>query len=236
MKIAVVTGTSRGLGESIAKDLLAEGYKVVGVSRSKSCSALLANPNFVEYLFDLSNIQGIPALCSTLVEEQGIPYALVNNSALGLDGLLATQRNDEIELVIAVNMTAPILLTKYLSRHMLEKREGRIVNISSVVASTGYKGLSVYAATKASMLGFTRSLSRELGSRNITVNALQPGFMETAMSDGIPDPAMDKIRRRSALGRIPEVADVSAAVVYLLGDGGSNITGQTLIIDAGNSA
>lgn len=236
MKIAVVTGTSRGLGEQIAKDLLEAGYQVVGVSRNPAPKSLTGNAYFVERKFDLAKIDTIPELCADIVRQVGAPYALVNNAAVGLDGILATQRNDEIFLALQVNLLAPILLTKYLARNMLENREGRILNISSVVASTGYKGLSVYAASKAGLIGFTKSLSRELGSRNITVNAIQPGFMETAMTGGISDQQMSQIRRRSALGRMPELADVSQAVLYLIGESGRNVTGQTLVVDGGNSA
>jgi 3-oxoacyl-[acyl-carrier protein] reductase len=128
------------------------------------------------------------------------------------------------------------MLTKYLSRSMLEQREGRIVNISSIVASTGYKGLSVYAATKAALLGFSRSLSRELGPRNITVNSVQPGFMKTDMSSGIQSENMAKIMRRSALGRLAEPKDIAASVLFLLGDTGRNITGQSIVVDGGNTA
>lgn len=236
MKIAVVTGTSRGLGEKIAFDLLEAGYEVLGVSRSPAEKSLARNAKFAERQFDFAELEAIPELCSDIVKDFGVPYALVNNAAIGLDGLLATQRNDEILLALRVNLMAPILLTKYLSRHMLEKREGRIVSISSVVASTGYRGLSVYAAAKSGLIGFTKSLSRELGTRNITVNVIQPGFMETAMTDGIGNEHMAKIRRRSALGRTPELADVSRAVLYLIGESGNNVTGQTLVVDAGNLA
>lgn len=236
MKIVVVTGTSRGLGEKIAQDLLEAGYGVVGVSRTSAPESLTGKAHFVERKFDFAENHLIPELCADIVKQVGVPYALVNNAAVGLDGILATQRNDEIFLALQVNLLAPILLTKYLSRNMLANREGRILNISSVVASTGYKGLSVYAASKAGLIGFTKSLSRELGARNITVNAIQPGFMETAMTGGISDEQMAKIRRRSALGRMPELADVSQAILYLIGESGRNITGQTLVIDGGNSA
>jgi 3-oxoacyl-[acyl-carrier protein] reductase len=236
MKTIVVTGASKGLGLEITRQLLAADYQVVGISRSSAPSDVKNNADFTEEIFDLSNTAGIPGLCDRIVRGSGVPYGLVNNSALGLDGLLATQKNEDIELVISVNLTAVILLTKYFSRHMLERREGRVINISSIVASTGYRGLSVYAATKAALLGFTRSLSRELGPRNITVNSIQPGFMETAMSEGIPDPQMAKIKRRAALGRFPDLEDVASAVFYLIGDSGKNITGQSIVIDAGNSA
>ena len=236
MKIVVVTGTSRGLGEEIALKLISENYRVVGISRTQAGKNLSSNSNFSQIIFDLSQTERISEISSEIIATFGTPYALVNNSALGLGGLLATQKNSDISIQISVNLTAAILLTKYISRSMLEAREGRIINVSSIVASTGYKGLSVYAATKAAMLGFTRSLSRELGARNITVNSIQPGFMETQMSEDINAEQKDRIIRRSSLLRLADVKDVSNAVVYLLGEGGKNITGQTLVIDAGNSA
>lgn len=236
MKVVIVTGTSRGVGEAIAMNLVREGYLVVGVSRSPAGVQLASEANFRQVFFDLSETSEIPDLCSRILGEFGPPFALVNNSALGLDGLLATQRNDDILLQISVNLTATILLTKYISRSMLEKREGRVVNISSIVASTGYKGLSVYAATKSALVGFTKSLSRELGSRNITVNCVHPGFLETEMSAGIGSDNLSKIVRRSALKRLATVEDVANTVSFFVGDGGRNVTGQSIAVDAGNTA
>ena len=235
-KTVVVTGTSRGLGQKIAEDLISNGYFVVGVSRSTNLELLEQTANYAELLFDFSKIQEIPEFCSRIVERHGSPFALVNNAAIGSDGLLATQNNKEIEHTLSTNLLAPILLTKYLSRQMLQNREGRVVNISSIVASTGYRGLSVYAATKAGLLGFSRSLSRELGPRGVTVNAIQPGFMHTDMTTKIGEEHLQKIERRSPLGRLADLRDISSMVVHLLGEGGKNITGQTFVIDAGNSA
>ena len=209
---------------------------VLGISRKSAGQELSSAENFKQIIFDLSETQNIPSLCSKILKEHGAPYALVNNSAIGLDGLLVTQRNVDIHLQISVNLTATIMLTKYLSRSMLDKREGRIINISSIVASTGYKGLSVYAATKSALLGFSRSLSRELGSRNITVNCIQPGFLNTEMSSGINSENMEKIVRRSALNHLATTEDVASAVSFLVGKGGCNITGQSIVVDAGNSA
>jgi 3-oxoacyl-[acyl-carrier protein] reductase len=236
MKVVVITGTSRGVGEAIAMNFIKDGYLVVGVSRTPAAEQLSSESNFHQILFDLNETSKIPELCSRILKEFGAPFALVNNSALGLDGLLATQKNDDILLQVSVNLTAAILLTKYISRNMLEKREGRIINISSIVSSTGYKGLSVYAATKSALVGFTKSLSRELGSRNITVNCVHPGFLETDMSAGIGSEDLSKIVRRSALKRLPTVTDVANTVSFLAGVGGSNITGQSIVVDAGSSA
>lgn len=233
--LVIVTGASRGLGKEISQLLLKEGWKVVGISRSGS-PELLGIHGFSEVIADLSAIGDIPAIAKRVIDEFGAPFGLVNNAAVGLDGLLMTQANTDIAQCIQTNLLSPILLTKYLSRHMLEARSGRVVNISSVVADTGYSGLSVYAATKAGLVGFSKSLSRELGRRGITVNTVNPGFMATDMTADLPSEAMEKIRRRAALSSLPSTMDAARAVAFLLGPGGDNITGTSIVVDAGNSA
>ncbi len=233
-KIVVVTGASRGLGFEISKNLVRSGYSVIGLARSFGGNSV--GGDFHPISIDLSELDLIPELARRIVNDFGTPYALINNAASGLDGLLATQSNHEILQTITTNLASPILLSKYFSRHMLEKRCGRIVNISSVVATTGYSGLSVYAASKSGLLGFTRSLSRELGRRNITVNSIQPGFLHTAMTEGLNDESLEKVIRRSALGTLAEPADVASLVEYLLSSAGDRITGASFVVDAGNSA
>lgn len=169
-------------------------------------------------------------------DEFGPLYGLVNNAGLGTEGLLATMHNSQIEALVRLNVLSPIVLTKYVVRHMMADGEGRIVNISSIIASTGYNGLSVYGATKAAATGFTRSLAREVGKVGITVNAIAPGFITTELTQGLSDEQKKRIAGRSALKRLPEAEDVAAMVEYLLGDGGRNVTGSVLTIDAGNTA
>ena len=231
-KLVILSGSSRGLGHAIVNRLLAN-YRVIGISRSTSG---IDNSNYFEYLADLSNSTCIPPLVREIMEQHGTPYGLVNNAASGLDGLLATQSNDEIFSLIDLNLTAPILLTKYVSRQMLEAGEGRIINIGSIIANTGYSGLSVYAATKAGINGFTKSLSRELGRRGITVNSVMPGFMETDMTSFLGDEELRKIANRSALKRNVQVGDVASLVAFLMDETGRNITGTSFTIDAGNTA
>jgi 3-oxoacyl-[acyl-carrier protein] reductase len=144
-------------------------------------------------------------------------------------------RDNEIERLIRLNTVSPLVLTKYVARMMMTERTGRIVNIASIVASTGYSGLSVYSATKASLVGFTRSLARELGPVGITVNAIAPGFIDTAMTHELSDSQRDQISRRSALKRMADAQDVARSVDFLLGPGGRNITGIVLTVDAGNT-
>jgi 3-oxoacyl-[acyl-carrier protein] reductase len=231
--VVVVTGCSRGLGLDIALRLLALDYLVVGVSRT---NPLIVNDNFDFLECDLGDIDATTALGVLIVKKYPDLYGLVNNAAVGADGLLSTQHNSEIESAVRTNLLSPIVLTKYLSRPMLLNSRGRIINISSVVANTGYRGLSVYAATKGGLVSFTHSLSRDLGPANITVNCILPGFMASAMTSNIDSKSLDKIAARSALKKLVDFQDVSAMVEHLLSDAGANITGTSIVIDAGNSA
>lgn len=238
-KLALVTGGNRGLGLAIVQSLADSGYKVVAAARSctPELKELIDQNNDVAFeTLDLSEHKTLHQWCKTFVEKYGIPYALINNAAIAHDGVLGTMHESQIEEVIAVNVTATLLLTKYISRSMLRNRLGRIVNISSIIASTGFNGLSVYAASKAALNGFTKSLSRELGKVNITVNAVAPGYMETNMSAGINDVQLDQIRRRSALKRLATTSEVASTIKYLLTDDAAAITGTILTVDAGNTA
>ena len=160
----------------------------------------------------------------------------MNNAALGASGILSNMPDSAIEQLIRLNVTSPITLTKYAARSMMAAGAGRIVMISSIVASTGYSGVSVYSATKASLIGFAKSLAREVGSLDITVNVVAPGFVDTDMTHGLDAKHRDQIARRSALKRMPEAEDVAHAVHYLFGPGARNVTGTVLTVDAGNTA
>ncbi len=236
--LVIVTGVSSGVGRQTAVSLVGLGYKVVGISRRPMTSGELnlASALFEHIQFDLSEISEIPHMVSRIVEQHGKPYGLVNNAATGSDGLLPTMHNSEIESTLVTNLLSPIVLSKYVSRHMLDKREGRIVNVSSIVAQTGYKGLSVYAASKAGLEGFTRSLSRDLGPRGITVNCVAPGFIQTEMTSGLDQEKLQSVRRRSALQRLPDLLEVVGGIEYLLSAKAAGVTGTTLTIDAGNRA
>ena len=237
MQNVLITGTTGDLGGSIAALLLSEGYRVIGVARRNQVAAQLENhPNYTHKCFDLSDIKGIPNLVSEVVTDFGPIYGLVNNSALGLDGVLPTMHAKDVQSLITVNLNAPIELTKYVIRSMLLARQGRVVNISSVVARTGYKGLSVYAATKSGLEGFSKSLAREVGKRGITVNNVAPGFMHTEMTAQMTEEQMNQIRRRTPLGRLVTCEEVADTVAFLLSRKASGITGQTLTVDAGASA
>jgi 3-oxoacyl-[acyl-carrier protein] reductase len=237
-RTVVVTGTSRGLGLSIAQRLLDDGYRVIGMSRQPGeFSALLgAHEDRAVFLqFDLDDLSAIPTVVKEITATSGPVWGLVNNAGIGLDGVLATMHQSDIDRVIRTNLTAPIVLTKYVVRAMLSRGEGRIINISSIIASTGFNGLSVYAATKAALEGFTRSLSREVGKRAITVNAVAPGFMETEMTQSLQGEKLEAIRRRATLG-LPTTVDAAAAVAFLLGDEAARISGAVLTVDGGSTA
>jgi 3-oxoacyl-[acyl-carrier protein] reductase len=171
-----------------------------------------------------------------LRNDLGPIYGLVNNAAVGFDGALALMHNSQIEQLVRVNVLSPIVLTKYVVRSMMADGGGRIVNIASIIAFTGYSGLSVYGATKASLVGFTRSLAREVGRMGVNVNAVAPGFVHTEMTQGLGDDQRQQIARRSALRRLPDIDDVANSVEFLLGNGAKSITGTVLTVDAGSTA
>jgi len=238
MKTVIVTGVSRGLGLTLSAALIAEGYHVVGVSRTESeaFSALPTSPGYASFEpHDLNDLEGVPDLISRITKEHGPIYGLVNNAAIGLDGLLATMHATQISEVIRTNLEAPILLAKYACRSMLRARTGRIINVSSIIATTGFSGLSVYGATKAGLVGFTRSLARELGRAQITVNCIAPGYMRTDMTAGLLPEQLDQVERRAPLG-LPAPDDVAGALLYLLSDGARRTTGTTVTVDGGSTA
>ncbi|HEY6516051.1 MAG TPA: SDR family oxidoreductase [Steroidobacteraceae bacterium] len=237
MHNVLVTGGSRGLGLAIASTLAARGYRVIALARSNTAelrAAMDAHPeNLLFRACDLAATAGIGAMVAQLRRDTGPIYGLVNNAGLGTGGLLSMMRDGDIESLVRLNTLAPLILTKYLLRSMMAAGQGRIVNISSVVASNGFKALSAYSATKASLEGFTRSLAREAGPLGITVNAVAPGFVDTAMTSELNDKDRQRMIARSALRRMVGPDDVAAAVAYLMSDEARNITGITLTVDAG---
>lgn len=240
MKLVIVTGSSKGLGLAICQRLLEENYRVIGISRSRTDEFDCLQNNYSDVLYyekyDFSNTEGIQDLVRKISKKYGVIYGLVNNAALGYGAILGTMHERQINELIKVNVEAPIVLTKYVSRSMLMQFQGRIINISSIIATTGFSGLSVYGATKSAMSGFTKSLSRELGKAKITVNTVAPGYMKTAMTNELDGKALESIKRRSPLGHLVTVEDVAAAVYYLLSADAKNITGATITVDAGSTA
>ena len=240
----IVTGGSRGLGLGIARRLSDAGYRVIAIARKQNSElttamqeAELANPGSFHFVpFDLSEIENISDLVRTLRKDFGAIYGLVNNAGISFEGVLAIMPTSQIEQLLRVNMLSPIVLTKYVVRTMMADGGGRIVNLASITAFTGYSGLSVYGATKASIIGFSRSLAREVGSMGVNVNSVAPGFVDTDMTHSLKDEQRHQIERRSALKRLADIGDIANAVEFLLSEKAKNITGTVLTVDAGNTA
>lgn len=245
MRNVIVTGGSRGLGLAIARRLAKTGYRVMAIARTPTAEVEAAVQEAADAgngalhfrSFDLGKTGETADLVKTLRREHGPIYGLVNNAALGTGGVLATMSVANIEQLVHVNTVAPLVLTKHVVRSMMvDGGGGRIDNISSIVAATGFSGLSVYSATKSSLIGFTKSLAREVGRLGVTVNSVAPGFVDTAMTEGLDEGQREQIARRSALRRLAEAEDVAAAVAFLLSDEARNITGTVMTVDAGNTA
>jgi 3-oxoacyl-[acyl-carrier protein] reductase len=241
MDNVIVTGATRGIGLAIAKRLAADGFHVIAVARrnSEALERAAANPVAGALTFaalDLADVGAIPAFARETRARLGPIYGLVNNAGVGTEGLLANMPDSEIEALIRLNTLSPIIMSKYVVRGMMAERRGRVVNISSIIASTGFNALSVYAATKASLVGFTRSLAREVGRVGVTVNAIAPGFIETQLTGGLDEAGRERVVARSALRRLAEPADVASMAAFLMGEGGRNITGAVMTVDAGSTA
>ncbi len=244
MDNVVVTGASRGLGLAIAERLAREGFNVVAIARRNSealatTTTALAGRGAGELTFcplDLSDVAAIPAFVRELRGRIGPIYGLVNNAGLGTAGMLATMPDADIEALIRLNTLSPILMSKYVVRGMMAQGRGRVINISSIVASSGFNALSVYAATKASLVGFTKSLAREVGRVGVTVNAIAPGFIDTEMTGALEGADRERVIARSALRRLAEPKDVAEIAALLMGERGRNITGAVLTVDSGSTA
>lgn len=244
MRNVVVTGGSRGIGLGIAGKLAGSGFHVIAISRSVTPALEVAMQHAETeetgrisfFRQDLSEIEGLPDAAREIRQRFGSIYGVVNNAALGTSGILGNMHQSDILRLIQLNVTSPLVITKYLLRSMLVARSGRIVNISSIVALTGYQGLAVYSTTKAAMLGFTKSLAREVGGLGITVNAVLPGFIDTAMTKEMDEAARAKVANRSALKRLTSTDDIANMVDYLMSDQAQGITGSAMVVDAGATA
>ena len=243
MRNVIITGGSRGLGLGIALRLREAGYRAIIVARkeSREIAADSGKPSPLHFWpCDLGEIDALPDLVKRIRADVGPIYGLINNAGIGTSGVLANMRTRDIERLVRLNTVSPMVLTKHVVRAMMvdgaKGQGGRIVNISSIVASTGFSGLSVYGATKASLIGFTKSLAREVGPLGITVNAVAPGFVDTAMTEDMDEGDRERVRRRSPLGHLAEIDDVANAVEFLIGDKARNITGTVLTVDAGSTA
>lgn len=235
--VALVSGGSRGLGLAMVKSLLDHGYRVATFSRSSRESIERLKEkyrerfNFVEG--DMSDQASLVEVVKRVEKDCGPIDALINNAGIAPDGVLATMQPGQIEQVMAVNLTGTLLLTRLVVRQMVVRSRGSIINISSIIGLRGYAGLAAYSATKAGLDGMTRGLARELGPRNIRVNSIAPGYLETEMTHGLGETQRNQIVRRTPLGRLGTPHDIVGSVHFLLSPEAGFITGQVLVIDGG---
>jgi 3-oxoacyl-[acyl-carrier protein] reductase len=238
-RIALVTGGSRGLGAGLVEAFLGAGYCVETCARTTTdtVKAWEEDPELKErFHFSAADVSD-PADAERFVKEAAARWGaldvLVNNAGVAREGVIGLFPDEALDQVVDLNLKGTIYVTRAASRVMLARRSGAIVNISSVVGLSGYRGLSVYGATKAALDGLTRALARELGSRGITVNSVAPGYLRTEMSHGLDDGQLNQIARRTPLGRLGEPDDVARAVLFLTDPANTYITGQVVVVDGG---
>jgi 3-oxoacyl-[acyl-carrier protein] reductase len=235
--IVLVSGGSRGLGLAIVGDLLTQGRRVATFSRTPGDALDRLSRQHGERLVfrsgDMTNPGSLEQVVKDLERHTGPIECLVNNAGIAIDGVLATMLPQQISQLMAVNLTGPLLLTRLVARQMIVRSRGSIINISSIIGLRGYSGLAAYSATKAGLDGMTRGLARELGPRNIRVNSIAPGYLETEMTHGLEEAQRSQIVRRTPLGRLGTPDDVVGAVRFLLSPEAAFITGQVLVIDGG---
>jgi len=235
-KVALVTGASRGIGRAIAEKLVEDGFFVVGTATSDkggdAISAYLADGGKGMKL-NVAEPESIAEVLKTIVDEYGVPAVLVNNAGITRDNLLMRMKEDEWDDIINTNLTSIFRMSKAVLRGMMKARAGRIINIASVVGSTGNAGQANYAAAKAGMIGFTKSMAKEVGSRGITVNSVAPGFIDTDMTSELSDEIKTALLAGIPLARLGDAKEIANAVAFLASEGASYITGETLHVNGG---
>ena len=240
--VVVVTGGSRGLGAGIVRAYLKSGALVATCARSSTpeVEAWQTDPDTSERLLfqpaDLARPEDAKRFVGAVIERWGRVDVLVNNAGVARDGILGMFSDDDLDAVIDLNLKGTLYVTRLVSRRMLARRSGSIVNISSIVGLSGYRGLAVYSATKAALDGLTRALARELGSRGITVNSVAPGYLRTEMSHGLDESQLQQIVRRTPAGRLGEADDIARVVQFLTAPGNDYLTGQVIVVDGGLTA
>jgi 3-oxoacyl-[acyl-carrier protein] reductase len=238
-KVALVTGSSRGIGRAIARRLALDGAEVVVTARGLAAAEeavreiAAAGGKAAAFALDVSDDRSVEAVTADLLKRYGTIPLLVNNAGITRDNLLLRMKRDDWDLVIGTNLTGIYRTCRALVPSMIRARYGRIVNVTSVIAHVGNPGQANYAATKAGAHGFTRSLAREIASRNVTVNCVAPGFIDTDMTRALTDEARDRLLAQVPLGRLGTPEDVAAAVRFLVGEDASYVTGAVLDVNGG---
>lgn len=235
--LVLLSGGSRGLGLAMARSLLESSYRVATFSRKSTSELeqlLSERPDqLTHFTGDMADSASLSRVVTTVEKKIGPIDVLINNAGIAYDGVLAGMPPEQIERLIGINLTGTLLLSRLVVRRMLLRNAGNIINISSIIGLRGYSGLAAYSATKAGMDGMTRALARELGSRNIRVNAIAPGYLETEMTHGLSEFQREQVVRRTPLGRLGVPADVVGVVLFLLSPASAYMTGQTLVVDGG---
>ena len=238
-KTALVTGASRGIGKAIAIALAQQGAFVIGTATSEEGAGRIqetlkeANLNGLGVRLDVADKNSIDQMMTELADQSRVPSILVNNAGITCDNLLLRMEDDEWERVIETNLTSIYRLSKACLKPMFRNRWGRIINIGSVVGASGNPGQTNYTAAKAGLVGFTKSLAQEIGSRNITVNVVAPGFIDTAMTQALPDQVQDELLKRIPLRRLGKPEDIAYVVNFLASDLANYITGETIHVNGG---
>lgn len=238
-QIALVTGASRGIGQAIAQALGAEKATVIGTATSAAGAEKISarfNENGVKgagMVLDVADSDSVTNCVKQIIDEYGAPDILVNNAGITRDNLLMMMKDEQWDDIINTNLSSVYRMSKAVLRPMMKKRNGRIINISSVVGATGNPGQTNYAAAKAGLLGFTKSLAREIGSRNITVNTVAPGFIDTDMTRELAEEQRNALAAQIPLGRLGAAEEVAAAVVFLASPAAAYITGETIHVNGG---
>ena len=238
-EIALVTGATRGIGESIADEFAKAGAMVIGTATTKKGAENISNRlsstdlNGHGIVLDVANTEQISETIRTLKQSDLMPSILVNNAGISLENLLMRIKEEEWEKVIAINLSSAFYLSKAVIGSMLKNRHGRIINIGSVQGSTGAPGHSHYSAAKAGLIGLTKSLAQEVGSRNITVNAISPGYVSTDMTKDIADDMSQTLLEQIPLKRFGKPIDIAKTAIYLASSSGSYITGETINVNGG---